>query len=217
MTRPRCPFVCAALMKPQPRSIGRDQWAVPWAGRGVASRGAGARACECCPGRAWSAARDQQTSTRAAARCRGRARAQPPACATAHSRMRGTRSGEAAPTSTIASAGTFARLAAAHDGVGRRRFVEAVGMALVGAEEREHPADALVGVDLVDQPDVVAGEVELLGELALDDKQGHVPTVPRGLRLGQPVPVGVGRRLGAVGAARSCAGCCGCGWRPCAR
>ena len=103
------------------------------------------------------------------------------------------------------------------DRVRRGRLVQAVGVPPVGAQEREQPADALVGVDLVDQPDVLAREVELLGELALDHVQRHVAIVPLRLRLDQTVPVGVGGGLGAVRAARSCAGCCGCGWRRCAR
>ncbi len=41
------------------------------------------------------------------------------------------------------------------DRIGRGRLVEAVGVQAVGRDEREQPADALVGVDLLDQPDVV--------------------------------------------------------------
>ena len=45
----------------------------------------------------------------------------------------------------------------------------------VGAEEGEHPAHALVGVDLLDQPDVVGRQVELVGERALDHVERHGP------------------------------------------
>jgi hypothetical protein len=39
--------------------------------------------------------------------------------------------------------------------------------------EGEQPAHALVGVDLVDEPDVVAREVELLRESSLNDVERH--------------------------------------------
>ena len=79
------------------------------------------------------------------------------------------------------------------DRLGRRRLVEAVGAPAVGDEEREQPAHAFAGVDLVDQRDVVAGQLELLGEGALDHEQRH-QVIPRS--------VGVGGGFGAVGAAR---------------
>ena len=67
------------------------------------------------------------------------------------SRRRPESSGAPAPTSTIASAGTSVAPGRGDDRLGRRRLVEAVGAAPVGAQEREQPAHALVGVDVVDQ------------------------------------------------------------------
>jgi len=59
-----------------------------------------------------------------------------------------------------------------------RRLVQAVRPPPIGAQEREEPAHALVGVDLVDQPDVIARDVELLREVALDDVERHGLIVP---------------------------------------
>ncbi len=57
--------------------------------------------------------------------------------------------------------------------VRRRRLVQAVGAAPIGAEEREQPPHVLALVDLLDQLDVRRREVELLGEAALDHVQRH--------------------------------------------
>ena len=95
----------------------------------------------------------------------------------------------------------FARRAAADDRLGGGRLVEAVGAPPVRAQEREQPADAFVGVDLLDQLDVLAREVELVGEGALDHVKGHDGKRSRSGRR-EAVPVGVGGGLGAIGAAR---------------
>src|SRR4029079_5745640 len=88
-----------------------------------------------------------------------------------------------------------------HDRVGRRCLVEAVGAQLVRGDEREEPADPLVRVDRVDRADVVGGQVELVGELALDDVERHRPMVLAPSVRDEAVAQGVRRRLGAVRAA----------------
>ncbi len=52
-------------------------------------------------------------------------------------------------------------------------------MQLVGRDEREQPAHALVRVRPLDEPNVVGGQVEPIGELPLDHEEGHRPMVAR--------------------------------------
>ena len=59
------------------------------------------------------------------------------------------------------------------DGLGIRSLVQAVGLLLVGAQEREQPLDADIGIDLGDLQDVVPVHLQLLGKIALDQEQGH--------------------------------------------
>jgi hypothetical protein len=60
------------------------------------------------------------------------------------------------------------------DGVRRRGLVEAVRSPAVGTEEGEQPAHALdAAVELIDQLHIVRGQIELLGEAALDHVQRH--------------------------------------------
>ena len=66
------------------------------------------------------------------------------------------------------------------DRVGEGRLVETVGAPPVRAQEREQPMHALVGVDLLDQAHVVAGQLELVGEASLDHVEGHRPGSYRG-------------------------------------
>src|SRR4051794_33541503 len=54
------------------------------------------------------------------------------------------------------------------DGSRGWRLVEAVRVALVRTQEREHPAYALVEVDFVDQPDGLVVDMDVLGERPLD-------------------------------------------------
>ena len=59
------------------------------------------------------------------------------------------------------------------DRLGVRRLVEAVGLLLVGGQERVHPADPDVVVDQLDAGLVELVGVELLGEVPLDHVQRH--------------------------------------------
>src|SRR5439155_6709340 len=65
------------------------------------------------------------------------------------------------------------------DGLGRRRLVEAIGLALVGREERVQPAHALLVVDPVDAVDGLGAGFELVGEPSFDHEDGHGSTVGR--------------------------------------
>ncbi len=80
-------------------------------------------------------------------------------------------------TSTMESTGTLARRAAATIASGEGASYRQYERLPVGREEREQPADSLVGVDVLDQPDVVGRQVELLGECALDHVERHRPMV----------------------------------------
>src|SRR6188472_1436843 len=85
-----------------------------------------------------------------------------------------------------------------YDRVRRRRLVEAVGAQPVGRDEREEPADALVRVDVVDPADDVLGELQPLGEGALDHVERHDSIVLRPLGRDEAPPERVGGGLGAV-------------------
>ena len=118
-------------------------------------------------------------------------------------------------TSTIASAWMLLRFAAARISSGDGGLVQAVRPLPVGAQEREEPRRALLGVDLLDQADVGALQIELVGEAAFDNVNRHGEDVKPAPM--QSVGVRVRRRLGAVRGSPSSAGCCGCDSRRCAR
>ena len=127
-----------------------------------------------------------------------------------------TMSAEIRLTSTMTSAGRLARRAAAMSSSGRRRLVQAVGLAPVGAEEREQPAHALVGVDLLQRLHPSRTSPADPRTCARSRRGAcHDPTGRAGPRPGRD---DARRWRPPCGSRRtSCAGCCACGWRPCAR
>src|SRR5664279_4081198 len=99
----------------------------------------------------------------------------------------------------------------------RDSLIEAVGAATVSAEEREQPAHALVGVDLLDQLDVVTREVELFGEYTLDHEHRHVGDATPSLNYRPGLADRRTRPPRCGSRTRSCEECCARGSRRCAR
>src|SRR5205814_3899267 len=59
------------------------------------------------------------------------------------------------------------------DRLGIRRLVEAIGLSLVGTEEREQPPDPFLIVDADDVVGDVLGRLDLLGKISLYQKARH--------------------------------------------
>src|SRR6187402_2196944 len=89
------------------------------------------------------------------------------------------------------------------DRVRRGRLVQAIRPQLVRRDEREEPVDACFPVDRVDRANVVTRQLETVGELALDDVQGHGAVLLGGdLRRDEPSPESIARGLRPICAAR---------------
>src|ERR1700749_2013639 len=81
-------------------------------------------------------------------------------------------------------------------------LIQAIRPVPVGAQEREQPADALVGVDLLYQPYILARHIELLREPALDEIERHGGMLPPLHGLHPPISMGGAPPLGPVGGPR---------------
>src|SRR5207302_10425667 len=68
--------------------------------------------------------------------------------------------------------------------------------------KREEPPNTLVGVDLLDLFDVLAGELKLVSESPLDHVERHSRRIiSPASRSDEAMPVGIGSRLGSIRAA----------------